>query len=425
MAKKNSNGEGTIYQRKDGRWEGTAFVLTSDGTFKRRSVYGKTREDAHEKLTKLKADSQSGLPLATSKMTLSEFLAYWLTDIAQPKVRKTTYVNYASLVRNYITPEFGRKKISRLTARDIRAFLAKTAATCQCCAQGKDIARPEHKRRCCALKACCKKLPSDRTVRFLLVILRAALQHAVREDELPRNVARNVELSMGTKREIEPLTTAEGRQLLSAARENRLWAAYELAVRIGLRRGELLGLRWSDVDLHTGVLTVRQALQRVGGELLIVPPKTQRSARRVALPSECVTALRAQRAQQIADRKATGDAWKGTAHGLVFTTRNGTPIEPRNLNRSFEALSIRAKIRRVRFHDLRHTCASLLHEQGADARMIMEVLGHSSIRVTMDIYTFVRLDSQRSAFDRVGDALKDDGNETDGDNGPAGLSATV
>ncbi|MEU1916426.1 tyrosine-type recombinase/integrase [Streptomyces massasporeus] len=102
------------------------------------------------------------------------------------------------------------------------------------------------------------KLPSDRTVRFLLVILRAALQHAVREDELPRNVARNVELSKGTKREIEPLTAKEGRQLLAAARDNRLWAAYELAVRIGLRRGELLGLRWSDVDLHEGVLTVRQ-----------------------------------------------------------------------------------------------------------------------------------------------------------------------
>ncbi|WP_309504993.1 site-specific integrase [Streptomyces sp. KM273126] len=262
-------------------------------------------------------------------------------------------------------------------------------------------------------------------MRFLLVILRAALQHAVREDELPRNVARNVELSMGTKREIEPLTAKEGCQLLAAARDNRLWTAYELAVRIGLRRGELLGLRWSDVDLPEGVLTVRQALQRVGGELLIVAPKTQRSARRVALPPECVTALCAQRAQQIADRKAAGANWKGTAHGLVFTTKNGTPIEPRNLNRSFEALCVRAGVRKVRFHDLRHTCASLLHERGADARMIMEVLGHSSIRVTMDIYTFVRLDSQRSAFDRVGDALRGDGNDPDDDDGAAGVLVAV
>ncbi|MFI0930371.1 tyrosine recombinase XerC [Streptomyces sp. NPDC021019] len=127
------------------------------------------------------------------------------------------------------------------------------------------------------------------------------------------------------------------------------------------------------------------------------------------------TYKRRSRVQQIADQKAAGHNWKGTGQGLVFTTKNGTPIEPRNLNRSFEALSARAGVRKVRFHDLRHTCASLLHEQGADARMIMEVLGHSSIRVTMDIYTFVRLDSQRSAFDRVGDALRGDNNQADDD----------
>ncbi|MEU9444525.1 tyrosine-type recombinase/integrase [Streptomyces sp. NPDC048304] len=126
-----------------------------------------------------------------------------------------------------------------------------------------------------------------------------------------------------------------------------------------------------------------------------------------------MTALRAQHAQQIADRKAAGANWKETGQGLVFTTKNGTPIEPRNLNRSFETLCARAGVRKVRFHDLRHTCASLLHEQGADARMIMEVLGHSSIRVTMDIYTFVRLGSQRSAFLRVADALRDDRARTD------------
>ncbi|MFH9868306.1 tyrosine-type recombinase/integrase [Streptomyces lydicus] len=215
-------------------------------------------------------------------------------------------------MRNYITADFGKKKLVRLTARDIRAFLTKTAATCQCCVQGKDKNRPEHKQRCSALGKCCKKLPSDRTVRFLLVLLRAALRHAVREDELPHNVARNVELGMGTKHEIEPLTAEEGRRLLAAARSNRLWAAYELAVRIGLRRGEVLGLRWSDVDLYEGVVTVRQTLQRVGGELLIVAPKTQRSARRVALPTECVTALRAQRASRSPTGRLSATPGRGT-----------------------------------------------------------------------------------------------------------------
>ncbi|QKW51059.1 tyrosine recombinase XerC [Streptomyces buecherae] len=423
MAKRNANGEGSIYRRKDGRWEGIAYVLVADGTYKRRSVYGKTRESVHDKLTRLKAESQSGVPLATSNLSVGEYLAYWLAHVARIKVRPSTYATYESLVRNYIAPGLGKKKLTRLTARDVRSFLVTTSKKCQCCAQGKDQARPEKKRRCCALGKCCKQFPSDRTVRFLLVILRAALQHAVREDELPRNVARNVELSTGTKREIEPLTAKEGRQLLAAARGNRLWAAYELAVRVGLRRGEVLGLRWRDIDLHDGVLTVRQTIQRVGGELLIAAPKTQRSARRVAVPDECVAALRARRAEQQGDRLAAGDKWKGGASDLVFMTKNGTPIEPRNLNRSFTALCDRANIRRVRFHDLRHTCASLLHEQGADARMIMEVLGHSSIRVTMDVYTFVRLDSQRSAFDRVADALRDGSDEDD--DGLSGVPARV
>lgn len=392
VAKKNANGEGSIYQRKDGRWEGSAFVLTSDDTYKRRRVYGKSWDDAHEK--------------------------------SKPKVRRVTWVNYESLNRNYIVPGLGKKKVTRITARDIRMFLVKVARTCQCCHLEKDKKRPETKRRCCAVGQCCEKYPSDRTVRFLLVLVRSALEHAVREDNLPRNVARNVELSTGTQREIEPLSVEEGRKLLAAARGDRLWAVYELAVRLGLRRGEVLGLRWKDIDMHEGVIHVRQSLQRVKGQLALTATKTRRSTRRVALPDECVTALKARRAEQRADRMGAGPKWTPT--DLVFTTRNGTPVEPRNLNRAFEALSRRAGIRQVRFHDLRHTCASLLHEQGADARTIMEVLGHSSIRVTMDIYTFVRLDTQRAAFDRVGQVLSAvDGNEPGDDEDPIGAHATL
>ncbi|MEU7269335.1 site-specific integrase [Streptomyces asiaticus] len=349
---------------EDGRWVGSAFVLTTDGTYKRRDVYGKSWDDVHDKLTQLKAESQKGVPAVTSKLSLGDFLTYWLANVARIKVRPATYAAYETLVRIYLAPGLGKKKLARLTTRDIRAFLATTARTCQCCAQGKDKARPERKRRCCALGKCCESYPSDRTVRFLLVLLRAALAHAVREDELPRNVAKNVELGMGTKREIEPLTVEEGRRLSAGARGNRLWAAYELAVRIGLRRGEVLGLRWKDVDLTDGTVTIRQTLQRVGGELLIAAPKTQRSARRVALPAECVTALRSRRAQQQGDRLAAGDKWKDNGNDLVFTTKHGTPIEPRNLNRAFTLLCDKAGVRRVRFQDLRHTCAPCSTSRG-------------------------------------------------------------
>ncbi|MEV0480667.1 site-specific integrase [Streptomyces sp. NPDC050508] len=353
------------------------------------------------------------------KQNVAEYLAYWLENVSKPKVRRVTWVNYESLIRNYIIPGIGKKQVARLTAREIRTFLLRVKATCQCCALEKEKKRPERKRRCCAIGKCCEKYPSDRTVRFLLVLLRSALQHAVREDDLPRNVARNVEMSMGTQREIEPLSAEEGRQLLAAARGEGIWAVYKLAIRLGLRHGEVLGLRWKDVDLHDGVIHMRQSLQRVSGELTVSATKTRRSTRRVALPGESVTALRARRAQQRADLLAA-DPKKWHTSDLVFTTRYGTPTEPRNLNRSFEALSRRAGIRKVRFHDLRHTCASLLHEQGADARTIMEVLGHSTIRVTMDVYTFVRLDSQRSAFDRVGAVLRGEGNDPDDDDSRAG-----
>ncbi|MFH9245780.1 tyrosine-type recombinase/integrase [Streptomyces lydicus] len=175
-----------------------------------------------------------------------------MANVAKSKVRRTTYVNYESLVRNYITADFGKKKLARLTARDIRAFLTKTAATCQCRVQDTvrstssaavpsgSAARSSHPTGPCASCWCSCAPPSS------------------------TRCVRNVELGMGTKREIEPLTAEEGRRLLTAARSNRLWAPYELAVRIGLRRGEVLGLRWSDVDLHEGVVTVRQALQRGG-----------------------------------------------------------------------------------------------------------------------------------------------------------------
>ncbi|MFI1335666.1 N-terminal phage integrase SAM-like domain-containing protein [Streptomyces sp. NPDC020845] len=156
MAKRNVDGEGTIVQRKGGRWHAAAYVLTPDGTYKRRFVYGKTWDEVHDKLTRLKADSQSGIPIVTSKLSLCDFLTYWLTNVARIKVRPTTYAAYESLVRNYLAPGLGKKKLTRLTARDIRAFLTATARTCQCCAQGKDKARPEKKRRCCALGECCE-----------------------------------------------------------------------------------------------------------------------------------------------------------------------------------------------------------------------------------------------------------------------------
>lgn len=394
-----ANGEGTIYQRQDGRWEGAGYVLTTSGHHARKRVYGRTREEAHTKLTALIGASHQGVPVSATAQTVGAYLTYWLEEVARAKVRASTFRSYETYVRLYLVPGLGKKRLDRLTAKDVRIWLNRLPTTCQCCAQGQDRARPEDKRRCCAIGSCCARYPSTRTVQYLHALLRAALQHAVREDLLPRNVARQVQVAAGERHEIQPLTLVEAQDLLAAAAKERLHALYVVALGLGLRRGEALGLRWQDVDLDLGVLRVRQTVQRAGGRLVFSPPKTPRSRRTIPLAPPLVEALRAHRRRQDAERMDAGERWR--EHGLIFTTGLGTPIEPRNLNRSFGLLCDAAGVRRIRLHDLRHSCATFLLAQGVDLRTIMEILGHSAIAVTSNIYAHVTLDSQREALSRI------------------------
>lgn len=176
--------------------------------------------------------------------------------------------------------------------------------------------------------------------------------------------------------------------------------AYAVALALGLRRGEALGLRWEDVDLVEGFIFVRQTVQRLGGKLVFGPVKSDGSERAVSLPAPCLAALRQHRAAQAAERRTAGEAWKD--FGLVFTTKIGTAIEPRNLNRHFVRLLDRAGLRRIRFHDLRRSCATLLYEQGVPIEKIQDILGHSSPSITKLIYVEVTRRSQRSATDKLG-----------------------
>jgi integrase len=247
---------------------------------------------------------------------------------------------------------------------------------------------------------------SLRTVQQLHAILRVALQHAVREVVIPRNVAKLVQVPAGQRIEVRPLSVAETRMLLAAARSERLYALCVVLLAVGLQRGEALGLRWVDIDLDGRTLRVRRTLQRAAGKLHFVPPKTARSARTVPLPAVCVSALQEHRAKQETGRRKAGDSWQES--GLVFTTAIGTAVEPRNVNRWFATLCERAGLRPVRLHDLRHTCATFLLTQGVPARVVMEILGHSAINVTMNIYAHVLPEVQRAAADRLDELLSTD-----------------
>ena len=278
-------------------------------------------------------------------------LTYWLDQVVRVQRRPKTYEGYEAVVRRYLVPELGRKRLARLTVQDVRLMLSRVRARCLCCANGVDSARPAGRRRCCAVGACCQHLPSDRHVQFIHAVLRNALQNAMREEVVSRNVARLVQVRTPSYEVNRGLTVEQARTLLAEAASDRLAALYVLAVYLGLRRAELLGLRWVDVDLETGDLEVVQTLQRVGGQLQAVPPKTRSSRRTVPLPEPCLVALRQHRRRQARERLALGAGW--TDSGLVFTTALGTPVEPGNLRRSWYPLRERAGIPDVRFHDMR------------------------------------------------------------------------
>lgn len=237
---------------------------------------------------------------------------------------------------------------------------------------------------------------SPRTVQYVRAVLRKALNQALKWGRVPRNVALLVDPPTATKPQIKPLTPEQGRKLLDAARGHRLEALYRVALSLGLRQGEALGLRWEDVDLDAGTLRVAMALQRRKGVKELVMPKTEQSRRTLPLPAVLVAALRAHRTRQLEERLAVGPMWR--EHGMVFPSTVGTPLEPRNVTRHFKALLERAGLPNVRFHDLRHSCATLLVAQGVHPRLVMEVLGHSQIHLTMNTYAHVLPEAQREAL---------------------------
>jgi integrase len=227
-------------------------------------------------------------------------------------------------------------------------------------------------------------------------VLSAALTRAAREELISRNVARLAELPAWEPGEVRPWSVDEALAFLGAARPEPFYPAFVLLLLYGMRRGEVLGLRWQDVDLHVGQLSVRQQIQRIRGSLHIGPVKTRAGSRDLPIPSLARAALLIRQQKQAADREAFGRAWRDT--GLVFTTRSGRPVEPRNLGRSFLRICDHHKLRVIRIHDLRHTTASLLKKLHVPPKDTQTILGHAHISTTMQIYTHVDEEARNDAL---------------------------
>ena len=382
MAKKRGNNEGSIYRRKNGTWAAQYTVWTAEGR-KRRSVSGKTRADVSRKLTDAMADRNGGLLYDAGKLTIGEYLNRWLADSVRGTVKETTYANYAYITHKHISPALGCVKLKMLTPAHVRSFYGEKARTNL----------------------------SAATVKKMHVVLRKALSQAVSDGLIPRNAADGVRppRTSAPGEEIKPLGSEECATFLAASRGERLEALYLLAVHCGLREGELLALRWEDVYLNVikPAILVRRTLTRgVDGHGWVVGASTKSGkGRRVRLTQQAASTLKDHRKRQLEERLRLAGLWQG--QGLVFPNETGSLFNPSNLrNRSFKRIKARASVREdLRFHDLRHTCATLLLSEGVNVKVVSELLGHASITITLNTYSHVLPDMQDSAADAMEAAL--------------------
>jgi len=354
-----AHGEGSVYEQRPGLWAAAVDLGWVNGKRRRKYVYATTEAEAVRKRDELRRQLRLGVDLTAPPRTLAAWLAEWLQDVkAHDDTRSSTLRRYREVVDHHLIPALGNVMLDKLTARQVQRFLT-------------------------SLKA--QVAPA--TIVKIHGVLRVALSDAERMDLVPRNVAKAAKPPSLPRSERRALTHDEARALLSAIAGDRLEPLFVTLLATGLRRGEVLGLRWSDIDQDGEVLHVRQTLQRVGGRLSFVPPKTHRSARALPLSKLAMQALKKQRARQAEERLQAGEAWHDL--GLAFASVIGTPMEPRNVNRRFEQLRSRAGLSWLRLHDLRHAFATFLLDDGVELRTVMELLGHSTIRLTADTYGHV------------------------------------
>jgi integrase len=374
VSRRRGNNEGSISRRKDGRWMGRYTIHTAEGP-KQRAVYGKTRAEAAEKLTKAMADRDSGIVYDAGKMTVGEYLDRWLADSVKDTVRQRTYERYEQITRVHLMPAFGRNKLKSLT--------------------------PAHIRSLYRVKLDSGLAPG--TVQHIHRTLSKALKQAVMDGLIPRNAAASVKPPQPRREEIRPLDRDQVRTFLTAVSDDRLEALYIVAVTAGLRAGEILGLKWEDVDLEAGKLEVRRTLSEARSGRIFEPPKSGKG-RSIRLTKMAAEALRTHRKHQLEEKLKLGSLWQ--ENGLVFPSQVGTPIGGRNLIRHFKIRLKRAGLSSTfRFHDLRHTCATLLLKQGVHVKFVQELLGHGDVSLTLNVYSHVLPDMGDAAAEAMDAAL--------------------
>lgn len=372
-------GTGTVFwHERRQKWVGQWSVHDGTERRKRRTVSAATEAECWRKLNKARSTS-AALPGADERLTVGTFLRQWLRDTVTPSVRARTADNYRSMIDTHIAPSLGGHKLSRLSVLDVERYRnAKLAEGL-----------------------------SPRSVSHHLATLRAALGKAEAWGMVTRNVAALVRGPSVTAADIRPLTTAQGRALLDAVAGDRWEAVYSLALLTGMRQGEILGLRWGDIDLDARRLTIRKSLVWLHGKPLLEDPKTDRSRRSLRLPLRTVAALRWRQGAQEADRATCEAARAGHWHDvdLVFSDEHGDAVRRDIITREFQRHLKAASLPHQRFHDLRHATVGILLELGMTMREIADVLGHAKPSMTSDVYSHLEVDATDRAADLMDGAM--------------------
>ncbi len=367
----------SIVKRADGRFQAKVSYRDDAGEARRLTLTGHTRDDVQDKLDEARKRVNAGMPARDTAVTIANLATLWLeAGLAASDRKATTKSLYASMTRNQILPSaLGRKPVREVKPRDVEAWTASL--------KGSGL--------------------SPSTVRQAYTVLRAILEMAVRDGDLAINPASKVARPRVPRHEAAYLSPADVQAVLDEAVGSRYAPLFDLLVNTGMRRGEALALKWADVDFDAKLIRVRGTLARVGGELVVQDPKTTKSRRAIHLSDHTAALFRTLRAREAADRLKAGSVWVST--GFVFTTETGEPCDPRNALRAFSAAAKRAGVTGAGLHTLRHTAASLMLSNGVPLKVVSDVLGHSSVAITGDVYGHVAPDVSADAMASLSAAL--------------------
>ena len=379
MAKKRANGEGNIRKRKDGRWEGryTAGHDSETGKAIYKNVLGKTQAEVKAKLKAAIQEAQTLDLSKAGKYTVGEWMEVWFEDYAKLKVRPSSHQTYRGYIDNHIRPNIGDIPLEKLTSLDLQKLYKKLLT------KGR-VERLEAKGQ--------PKGLSTKTVRNIHQILSSALKLAQEQRIILANPAERCALPKVEHREMKTLPVEQLQSFLREARESGVFELYYLELATGLRRGELLGLKWEDIDLQKGDLRVKRQVSRINGEVVEAPLKTKNAYRTLPLAEDTIDVLKEQR------EKVGSSPW-------VFPSPNGGPISPDSVLHMLHRVLKRAGLPRVRFHDLRHTFATLALQNGVDIKTVSGMLGHFSAGFTLDTYAHVTGAAQRQAAGKMAAVL--------------------